>query len=349
VTTTSGTVTSQGYNLSDDASCSGFIATDLNNALAGAGLDPNGLQSNGGPTQTIALLPGSPAVDAIPVSACAVRTDQRGFLRPVGLGCDIGAFELGAVQPPLDTAGPIVSAVTASPNPVPINAGSTLTANVDDSTTGGSNIASAEYNIDGGSFINPMTAVIPPFDQVSENVIASVGYLSTAGLHTICVKGTDAPGNIGGQQCIVLVVYDPTGGFVTGGGAVNSTAGADLVNTNAAGPAIFGFNSKYLPGRSTPDGNLEFQFKAGNLNFKSTSMDWLVVTGEPRAQFQGTGTINGATVCKFAVDAWAGSFQQMTASNVDALGLRIFSCAGGGDRYSLPATPLKQGSIIIHK
>jgi hypothetical protein len=252
------------------------------------------------------------------------------------------------VTPPADNRGPIVSGVTASPNPVAINVGITLTANVDDSTTGASNIASAGYNIDGGASFVPMTSV-PPAGQVSENFVASMGSFPTAGLHTPCVQGTDAAGNVGDQQCTLLVVYDPTGGFVTGGGAIDSPAGADQVNTGAAGPANFGFNSKYLPGRSIPDGDLQFQFKAGNLTFKSTSMDWLVVTGEPRAQFQGTGTINGATVCKFAVDAWGGSFPSGTGKNVDAFGLKIFSCAGGGDRYSLAATPLKQGSIIIHK
>lgn len=244
-----------------------------------------------------------------------------------------------------DAIGPIVSGVTASPNPVAINAGTTLTANVDDATTGGSNIASAGYNIDAGSFI-PTNAVDLAFNQVTENVSALVAPFSATGLHTVCVHGTDTPGNVGAPACTRLPVYDPTGGFVTGGGAVNSPAGADLANTSAAGPATFGFNSKYLPGRTTPDGNLEFQFREGNLNCKSTIMDWLVVTGEPRAIFRGSGTINGATVCEFEVDAWDGSFQP---GNVDAFGLKIFSCASGGDRYSLAAAPLKQGSIIIHK
>ena len=75
-------------------------------------------------------------------------------------------------------------------------------------------------------------------------------------------------------------------------------------------------------------------------------MDWLVVTGEPRAIFRGNGTINGATVCKFEVDAWDASYQP---GSVDAFGLKIFACAGGGDRYSLDATPLTKGSIIIHR
>ncbi len=94
------TVASQGYNLSDDASCSGgFISSDLNNPSGGAGLDPNGLQNNGGFTQTIALLATSPALDAIPVRSCTdvtgqpVTTDQRGIRRPQGPACDIGAVE----------------------------------------------------------------------------------------------------------------------------------------------------------------------------------------------------------------------------------------------------------------
>lgn len=90
-------VTSQGYNLWDDNSCGFTQSTDQNNTPAQ--LDPKGLQNNGGPTQTVALLPTSPAVDAIPVSACTdannqpIATDQRGITRPQGLKCDIGAFE----------------------------------------------------------------------------------------------------------------------------------------------------------------------------------------------------------------------------------------------------------------
>jgi hypothetical protein len=101
-----GNIASAGYNLSDDDSCSGFLTVtgDLNSTSAG--LDPSGLQNNGGPTQNIALANGSPAVDAIPVAACTdtsgnfVAADQRGALRPYGPGCDIGAFELGAMPPP---------------------------------------------------------------------------------------------------------------------------------------------------------------------------------------------------------------------------------------------------------
>jgi hypothetical protein len=74
--------------------------------LVGTGLSPvdallGPLADNGGPTQTRALLPASPAINhgspAAPGSggfAC-VAADQRGVLRPLGPVCDVGAFEAG--------------------------------------------------------------------------------------------------------------------------------------------------------------------------------------------------------------------------------------------------------------
>jgi hypothetical protein len=243
-----------------------------------------------------------------------------------------------------DAAGPVTSNIVATPNPVAVGNGATLTATVSDATTGGSNIASAEYKIDAGAFA-PMAAANGSFNSATENITALVPPFSAPGVYTLCARGTDAVGNVGAAECIFLPVYDPNGGFVTGGGSVDSPAGADLANSAAAGPATFGFVSKYLPGASTPSGNVEFQFKAGNLNFRSSSMDWLVVTGQPRAIFRGSGRVNGTTECKFEVDAWDGSFEP---GAVDAFGLKIFSCAEAGDRYSLPAGQLKSGSVVIH-
>jgi predicted outer membrane repeat protein len=51
------------------------------------------LGNNGGFTQTLALLPGSSAIDAGNDATCAT-TDQRGISRPQGIQCDIGAYEL---------------------------------------------------------------------------------------------------------------------------------------------------------------------------------------------------------------------------------------------------------------
>ena len=85
-----GDLTDAGYNLSSDF-VSSFQGTSLQQTEPKLGA----LRSNGGPTVTMALLSGSPAVDKIPANLTP-PTDQRGFDRPVNGAGDIGAFELGA-------------------------------------------------------------------------------------------------------------------------------------------------------------------------------------------------------------------------------------------------------------
>jgi CSLREA domain-containing protein len=93
-----GTITDGGYNISDDRSFRFADPTSKSNA--DPRLDPQGLQSNGGPTKTIALQKGSRAVDNVPrgENGCGtiVKTDQRWVQRPQGKRCDSGAYE---VQP----------------------------------------------------------------------------------------------------------------------------------------------------------------------------------------------------------------------------------------------------------
>ncbi len=87
-----GRIADAGHNLSSDASCEFTNSGSLNNT------DPKlgPLANNGGPTLTMALLPGSPAIDAGD-NAAAPATDQRGIPRPVGSFSDIGAYEFTAV------------------------------------------------------------------------------------------------------------------------------------------------------------------------------------------------------------------------------------------------------------
>ena len=103
-------VVDNGYNLDSGTSC-GFT----NNALNSTAPKLGALASNGGITQTMALLSGSPAVDAIPaaVSGCAGSTDQRGVNRPQNSNCDIGAFEVDTTAPTV----PAGLAATATKTP----------------------------------------------------------------------------------------------------------------------------------------------------------------------------------------------------------------------------------------
>ena len=88
-----GTIVSLGTNLigaTDDST--GWVGSDLTGTVA-LPLDPMlaPLGNYGGPTQTIALLPGSPAIGA-GTTISGITTDQRGFARPAS-NPDIGAFQ----------------------------------------------------------------------------------------------------------------------------------------------------------------------------------------------------------------------------------------------------------------
>jgi len=106
-----GPITSAGHNIAGDSTCGLTGPGDM------TGVDAmlTSLSDNGGPTQTHALLPGSPAIDAGDDAACP-EADQRGAPRPVdgdgtgGVACDIGAYEAGSnvptPAPPSPTATP---------------------------------------------------------------------------------------------------------------------------------------------------------------------------------------------------------------------------------------------------
>ena len=83
----SGGIIDGGHNLDSDASCAFTDPTSLSNT------DPllGPLADNGGPTLTLALLPGSPAIGAAD-RASAPSTDQRGFPRPSG-SAGLGAYQ----------------------------------------------------------------------------------------------------------------------------------------------------------------------------------------------------------------------------------------------------------------
>lgn len=94
----SGTTISTGYNLSSDGTCNFNGIGDMNNTNAKLGT----LGNHGGPTQTIPLLEGSPAIDAGNPNGCTdgkghlLKIDQRGYPRPDKedkIGCDMGAYE----------------------------------------------------------------------------------------------------------------------------------------------------------------------------------------------------------------------------------------------------------------
>ncbi|OLC34830.1 MAG: hypothetical protein AUH84_04195 [Thaumarchaeota archaeon 13_1_40CM_4_38_7] len=177
---------------------------------------------------------------------------------------------------------------------------------------------------------------------------------TTPGVYTITLTVSNSDGITSTTQFQYLVAYDPNGGFVTGSGWINSPTGAYTANPALTGKATFGFNSKYQNGATVPSGNTEFNFKVANLNFHSTSYDWLVVAGA-KAQYKGTGTINGAGSYHFILTAIDGEING--GGGIDKFRMKITGSNGGlvydnllnAPDSSDPTTVLGGGDIVIHK
>jgi hypothetical protein len=166
-----GTFTSQGNNVSDDASC----------ALSGSGdrneLDPqlSDLSDHGGPFDSIVLLPGSPLIDT--GAGCDVL-DMRGDGRPSGGACDVGPTEtaLPAIGGSAVSAiGQTAAAVTGAVDP----AHSPATVHVEYGTTSayGSSTPDAPA---GGALAVTLTGLAPG-TAYHARIVATNGYGTTPG------------------------------------------------------------------------------------------------------------------------------------------------------------------------
>lgn len=94
------TLADGGHNLVFGTQCADITALSTADPLLGA------LADNGGPTKTMALGAGSPALDVVPSTAAGcTAADQRGTTRPQGKGCDAGAFEVFMPPPPPPPGG----------------------------------------------------------------------------------------------------------------------------------------------------------------------------------------------------------------------------------------------------
>ena len=115
-----GAVTSQDYNLVRDITGASISGTTTHNVT---GSDPllGALANNGGPAQTMALLSGSPAINAADCTT-GPAADQRGMARPQDVTCDMGAYERGVPATLTATGGTPQSAAPTAVFAMPLAA-----------------------------------------------------------------------------------------------------------------------------------------------------------------------------------------------------------------------------------
>ena len=190
-------------------------------------------------------------------------------------------------------------------------------------------------------------------------VCSTLKSFAAAGVYTVNVTGTDDDGG-SDTESVIVVVVDPDAGFVTGGGTIDSPAGAYAANPALTGQANFGFMSKYkndATALTPPNGQVEFQFHAGSVNFHSAGTNWLVVTTDAKAMYRGTGTINGTGNYAFFIVAYDGK----DTGTADRFRIKIWDLNAGDaviydNRMGLPedidtADPqaIANGTIAIHQ
>ncbi len=198
---------------------------------------------------------------------------------------------------------------------------------------------------------DPLTYAWDFDDGTTDSGVQPPHSYTPAGIYNVCLTVND--GLAGSDPaCTLAVAYDPSAGFVTGGGWIASPAGAYKLDLNLSGPATFGFVSKYKKGAAVPEGNTEFQFAVAGFSFHSETYEWLVVAGKTKAQFKGSGTVNGGlapngNAFKFMI--WAGD--GAVSGGSDTFRIRIWWEAGGveTDVYDNGAEQaIGGGSILIH-
>lgn len=316
----SGTFTSTGFNLigKSDASTGFAHSTDLTGTTAAPrdpGLDPNGLQDNGGPTKTIALLCGSPAIDKGTNDGLTgnLFTDQRGegFPRAVddplvpnpSNGTDIGAFELPVCNHP-----PVAQCKN-----IQVSAGANCQATI------------TAAQIDNGSF-DPDAG-----DSIAARALDSSGPFAL-GPHNVTLTVTDTHGSSSSCMATVTVV-DTTPPVITC--PPNITAKPNALNdpcvvVNFATPVATDNCSVMSVSCIPPSGSC---FPLGSTTVTCTAKD---------------GSGNSAT-CSFVVTVFNVCLQDDSTASVVFLGnsqTGAYRLCCGGTVFSGIAQVIRRGSTV---
>jgi endonuclease G, mitochondrial len=213
-------------------------------------------------------------------------------------------------------AAPSISSVTGPAAPFAVGGSSTITVIYADPGSADTHLATFTWS-DG--------AVVT--GTCSGGTCTATRVHAAAGIYSVAIAVADDDGATAGSSFGNVVVYDVNGGFVSGAGWISTPSGKQNLNVNV----------KYQQGSAAPSGSTKFDL--GRSQFESTSLDWLVVSGNT-ATFQGTGTIDGAGSYGFTVTVVDGAD--------DSFAARVFDKATNATIHQLSGT-LGAGRLTVHQ
>jgi hypothetical protein len=311
-----GTV-SGAYNLIGTENTEVLSNTDGNQVgVANPGLDPKGLQSNGGPTQTIALVPGSPAIGTgnpsrptDPSTNQPVTADQRGYqLPPKGTPQDIGAFQDQGFAVAVSSGYNQSTAVnTAFANPLAV----TVTAN---------NTGQFTNPVDGGVIgftVNPAT------NGASASLSAATATISNGQASVTATANTI----VGSYSVTTSAAGASSASFsLTNDAATPSITTTQLQTTAVVGTAIA--DTATVTGGYNPTGTVTFNLYN---NPNGTGTPLFTDPNEPLSG--GTATSKGYTTTATGTDYWVATYNGDNNNN------SVTSTANAEPVSITPATP----------
>lgn len=203
----------------------------------------------------------------------------------------------------------------------------------------------------------PYTAEINWGDEQTSNLSVATGpgltsthAYTVAGTYSIKVK-VSRGSSFGSSTFAPVVIYDPSAGFLTGGGWFNSPLGASVANPGFSGKVNFETSVKYDAG--VPQGMTKVSLPG--INFSATSFSWLSIVGS-QVQVGGIGTNNGSGNYGFLLSGIDGKLNGKKMP--DKIRVKIWNRANGQVIYDsqleaadsvAPVLVLGGGNITIHK
>ena len=363
---------------------SGFLVNGTNGNIVGVPADQlllGPLASNGGPTQTVALLPGSPAINN---ATTLVATDQRGIARPQGGAPDIGAFELpspivvttladennGTSDPGFGTGTSLREAVAAANGSdfpatitfAPALAGQTVTLNTGWLNPGDSPAlrVAGQIIVQGPTTAPGVTLAIAPGVQKRHFYVEPSGTLTLANLNLTGGNVSDVGGAIWNAGTLTVRACTLSGNSAgSQGGAIQSNFGTVLLVENttisgntsgniasaiATGASPSTFRSLTITNNTGPNGPLYlFETPATLVNsiVAGNSNDAIATVGSGAFNAQSTNNILGSTVSAGLVNGANGNFTGVPAS-------RLYLGALANNGGPTPTHALDAGSLAVN-